>query len=68
MTALTESAELAREHSTEQSTGQSTGQTTELAWGRHYVAVEPTHFRIDYAINPFMDPEVQPDPVLAMEQ
>jgi N-dimethylarginine dimethylaminohydrolase len=68
VTALTESAELARVQSREQSTGQTTGQTKELAWGRHYVAVEPTHFRIDYAINPFMDPEVQPDPVLAMEQ
>ena len=32
-----------------------------LAWGRHYVMVEPTHFRIDYAINPFMDPADQPD-------
>ncbi|MEX0426026.1 dimethylarginine dimethylaminohydrolase family protein [Nocardioides sp. DS6] len=40
----------------------------ELAWGREYVAVAPTHFRIDYAINPFMDPAVQPDPVLAMAQ
>lgn len=39
-----------------------------LAWGRHYVAVEPTHFRVDYAINPFMDPAVQPDPALAMDQ
>ncbi|WP_316932094.1 dimethylarginine dimethylaminohydrolase family protein [Nocardioides marmotae] len=34
----------------------------QLQWGRHYVAVEPTHFRVDYAINPFMDPAVQPDP------
>ena len=42
--------------------------TEPLAWGRHYVAVEPTHFRVDYAINPFMDPAVQPDPALAMEQ
>lgn len=39
-----------------------------LAWGRHYVAVEPSHFRVDYAINPFMDPTVQPDPQLAMLQ
>ncbi len=39
-----------------------------LAWGRHYVAVEPTHFRVDYAINPFMDTAVQPDPGLAMAQ
>lgn len=39
-----------------------------LAWGRHYVAVEPTHFRVEYSINPFMDPAVQPDPQLAMLQ
>ncbi|GAA4669394.1 dimethylarginine dimethylaminohydrolase family protein [Nocardioides nanhaiensis] len=39
-----------------------------LTWGRHYVAVEPTHFRVEYAINPFMDPAVQPDPALAMQQ
>ena len=39
-----------------------------LAWGHHYVAVEPTHFRVDYAINPFMDPAVQPDAGLALEQ
>ena len=41
---------------------------TELGWGRHYVAVAPTDFRIDYVINPFMDPAVQPDPELAMQQ
>lgn len=39
-----------------------------LAWGRHYAAVEPTAFRVDYAINPFMDPAVQPDPDLALAQ
>ncbi|MEJ7832399.1 MAG: arginine deiminase family protein [Nocardioides sp.] len=39
-----------------------------LCWGTHYVMVEPTHFRVDYAINPFMDPDVQPDPALAMAQ
>ena len=27
-----------------------------LEWGRRYVMVEPTHFRVDYVINPFMDP------------
>ncbi|MEZ0577149.1 dimethylarginine dimethylaminohydrolase family protein [Nocardioides sp. MH1] len=32
-----------------------------LSWGRHYAMVEPSQFRIDYAINPFMDPAVQPD-------
>ena len=40
----------------------------ELSWGRRYVAVEPTHFRVDYVINPFMDPSDQPDPALAMAQ
>ncbi|MCD4523902.1 dimethylarginine dimethylaminohydrolase family protein [Nocardioides sp. cx-173] len=40
----------------------------ELAWGSHYAVVEPTHFRIDYAINPFMDPDVQPDPARASDQ
>ena len=39
-----------------------------LAWGRHYLAVEPTAFRIDYVINPFMDPSVQPDPARALRQ
>ena len=39
-----------------------------LEWGRHYVMVEPTHFRVDYAINPFMDPAVQPDPARASDQ
>ena len=40
----------------------------ELSWGRRYVMVEPTHFRVDYVINPFMDPADQPDPELAMAQ
>ena len=39
-----------------------------LAWGRHYVMVEPTHFRVDYVINPFMDPDDQPDRELALAQ
>ena len=39
-----------------------------LAWGRHYAMVEPTHFRVEYVINPFMDPALQPDPQLAMLQ
>lgn len=39
-----------------------------LSWGRHYVMVEPSHFRIDYAINPFMDTADQPDPARAMAQ
>lgn len=40
----------------------------QLEWGRRYVMVSPDHFRIDYAINPFMDLADQPDPVLAREQ
>ena len=39
-----------------------------LEWGKHYVMVEPTHFRVDYAINPYMDLADQPDPALAMQQ
>ncbi|MFY0408505.1 dimethylarginine dimethylaminohydrolase family protein [Solicola sp. PLA-1-18] len=39
--------------------------TTTLQWGRHYAMVEPDHFRIDYAINPFMDTADQPDVALA---
>jgi N-dimethylarginine dimethylaminohydrolase len=39
-----------------------------LHWGRHVVMVEPSHFRVDYSINPFMDPEDQPDPGLALAQ
>ena len=39
-----------------------------LAWGTTYVAVRPDHFRVDYRINPFMDPTVQPDPGRAREQ
>ena len=40
----------------------------QLSWGRHYAAVEPTAFRVEYAINPFMDLAVQPDPDLALSQ
>ena len=39
-----------------------------LQWGREYVMVEPTHFRVEYVINPFMDPDDQPDPARAMAQ
>jgi N-dimethylarginine dimethylaminohydrolase len=35
--------------------------TGELAWGRHYLVTEPNHFRVDYAINPFMHLDDQPD-------
>ena len=40
----------------------------QLSWGRHYLAVEPEHFRVEYAINPFMDVEDQPHPVRARAQ
>jgi N-dimethylarginine dimethylaminohydrolase len=40
----------------------------ELSWGRRYVMVRPDHFRVEYAINPFMDPEQQPDPALTRRQ
>src|SRR3954452_19542422 len=33
----------------------------ELAWGRRYLMVPPDHFRVAYAINPFMDRADQPD-------
>ena len=39
-----------------------------LDWGRHYVMVRPTHFRVDYTINPYMDLADQPDPALAMHE
>ena len=39
-----------------------------LSWGRRYVMVRPDHFRIDYAINPYMDTADQPDRHLAMAQ
>ncbi len=39
-----------------------------LQWGRRYVMVEPSHFRVDYRINPFMDVANQPDPALALAQ
>jgi N-dimethylarginine dimethylaminohydrolase len=39
-----------------------------LQWGRHYLMVEPSHFRVDYAINPFMNLRDQPDAELARAQ
>ncbi len=44
------------------------GWAMQLNWGRHYLMVEPTHFRVDYRINPFMDLADQPDPERAMAQ
>jgi N-dimethylarginine dimethylaminohydrolase len=40
----------------------------QLRWGHRYLMVEPNHFRVDYAINPFMDVDNQPEPVRAREQ
>ena len=40
----------------------------QLKWGHRYLTVEPNHFRVDYAINPYMDVADQPDPVKAHEQ
>lgn len=40
----------------------------QLKWGHRYLMVEPSHFRVDYAINPYMDLADQPDPVTAGEQ
>jgi N-dimethylarginine dimethylaminohydrolase len=42
--------------------------TPTLAWGQHYLMVAPDHFRVDYAINPFMDPSDQPDPAATRDQ
>jgi N-dimethylarginine dimethylaminohydrolase len=39
-----------------------------LAWGRRYLMVRPSHFRVDYAINPHMDVHTQPDRARALEQ
>ena len=40
----------------------------ELQWGRHYLMVRPDHFRLEYAINPFMHLDEQPDLAKAREQ
>ncbi len=40
----------------------------QLQWGHRYLMVEPNHFRVDYAINPYMDVHDQPDHVRAREQ
>lgn len=39
-----------------------------LPWGRRYVMVRPDHFRVDYRINPYMDPADQPDLARALGQ
>lgn len=39
-----------------------------LAWGRRYLVVPPSHFQVDYAINPYMDVHTQPDAARSFEQ
>jgi N-dimethylarginine dimethylaminohydrolase len=41
---------------------------TQLPWGQHYAMVRPSHFRIDYQINPYMDRRRQPDAARAHAQ
>ncbi|MGH3412659.1 MAG: dimethylarginine dimethylaminohydrolase family protein [Marmoricola sp.] len=45
-----------------------TDHPTTLAWGRRYLMVEPSAYRVDYAINPFMHLDDQPDAGLAMQE
>src|SRR4051794_24147911 len=40
----------------------------DLHWGRRDVMAGPTHFRVEYRINPFMDLADQPDPARALAQ
>lgn len=42
--------------------------SNELSWGRHYLMVQPDHFRVDYVINPYMDVTQQPDTALTRQQ
>src|SRR3954452_21061633 len=44
------------------------GEHEQLRWGYRYLMVEPNHYRVDYAINPYMDVHDQPDPVRARQQ
>ena len=39
-----------------------------LAWGRRYLMCRPEHFRVDYAINPWMDVGAEIDADLALAQ
>jgi N-dimethylarginine dimethylaminohydrolase len=39
-----------------------------LPWGRRYLMCRPEHFRVDYAINPWMDVDAPVDPDLALTQ
>jgi len=42
--------------------------TGHTATGRHYLMCRPTHFAVDYAINPWMDPSVPVDRRRAIRQ
>ena len=39
-----------------------------LSWGRRYLMCRPEHFRVDYAINPWMDVDAAVDPDRALAQ
>src|SRR4051812_35531345 len=39
-----------------------------LSWGRRYLMCRPEHFRVDYAINPWMDVDASLDADLALAQ
>lgn len=39
-----------------------------LDWGRHYLMCAPEYFRLDYAINPWMDPATSVDRDRALDQ
>jgi N-dimethylarginine dimethylaminohydrolase len=39
-----------------------------LAWGRRYLMCRPEHFRVEYAINPWMDVDAPLDADLALDQ
>jgi N-dimethylarginine dimethylaminohydrolase len=39
-----------------------------LGWGRHYLMCRPEHFRVEYAINPWMDVDAPLDSELALAQ
>jgi N-dimethylarginine dimethylaminohydrolase len=39
-----------------------------LPWGRRYLMCRPEHFRVDYAINPWMDLDTPVDPDRALAQ
>lgn len=42
--------------------------TEQLQWGNRYLMVQPDHFRVDYAINPFMHLDDQPDAARAHDE